>query len=309
MKLEIYSRFRDLLPPLSKTEFEQLEASVLDEGVREPIRVWENKIIDGHNRYKIAQENDLDFDTEEMIFPDEDAVCEWMIINQLGRRNLEQSLKTLFIGQLYELQKKRRGGDRKTPEFIEQNQSATVAQLIPEKSTADKIAEDFNVSPRTVHNAAKTYKAFENADEETKDQFKRGEISQKKLVDLSKPPKEQDKTDTIDRTRSNDHTNNFKYHGKQIASLAAELLNKIEEFENYCYKSNIDVLSIAPLIGANKKTIRTIEASASGLKNVEVCPLCAAKGCPRCSSGYLDKQNAEYVRKDVQKGREVALSV
>ncbi len=206
--IEIYPKFKELLPPLTPAEFEQLKQSVLAEGIREPLKVWRNKLVDGHNRFELAQSYDLPYAVIDLHFTDEDEVCEWIITNQLGRRNLEPNIKTLFIGQLYEFQKKRQGAPEGNKNAVE-NKVVTVSTL--NLKTAEAIAEDFGVTEKTVRNAAKVAQAFEEADEETKEQFKKGEVSQKKLVDSAK--REQDRTDTIDSNRFDSHTNNFKLHG------------------------------------------------------------------------------------------------
>ena len=60
-KLVIKEEFKDLIPPLTKEEFDKLENSIKTEGCREPIIVWNNYIIDGHYRYKICKEHNIPF--------------------------------------------------------------------------------------------------------------------------------------------------------------------------------------------------------------------------------------------------------
>jgi hypothetical protein len=92
IKLKINKEFRDLIPTLSDDEFKDLEASVLEEGIRDPIRIWNDIIVDGHHRYKLAGKHDLDFQTEEMEFENEIEAKIWILANQLSRRNI-----TLFV--------------------------------------------------------------------------------------------------------------------------------------------------------------------------------------------------------------------
>tara|TARA_R110000822_G_scaffold219954_2_gene354041 strand:+ start:380 stop:1075 length:696 start_codon:yes stop_codon:yes gene_type:complete len=87
--IEINSRFKGLIPPLSKEELETLEQNIVRDGVREPLVVWNHVLVDGHNRMAICRKHGLDFPTLEMEFADDDAACVWIIRNQLGRRNLE----------------------------------------------------------------------------------------------------------------------------------------------------------------------------------------------------------------------------
>lgn len=45
-------------------------------------------LIDGHNRFRICKEHNINFDTVEYDFRDSDEVKLWILKNQLGRRNL-----------------------------------------------------------------------------------------------------------------------------------------------------------------------------------------------------------------------------
>lgn len=88
MALKIDPEFRDLIPPLSTEEYVSLEKSILEEGCREAIILWNNFIIDGHNRYSICSKHNLPFRTVEKQFETKNDVCIWMIQNQFARRNL-----------------------------------------------------------------------------------------------------------------------------------------------------------------------------------------------------------------------------
>ena len=98
--IEIKQEFKDLIPPLTKEEFKQLENNCMSEGIREKILTWNGFIIDGHNRYEIATRWDLDFETESKHFDNEEAVKEWMILNQFGRRNLQPLQRIKLSAQL-----------------------------------------------------------------------------------------------------------------------------------------------------------------------------------------------------------------
>jgi hypothetical protein len=56
-ELTVDPEFRSLIPPLSTEELQGLERSILDEGVRDPVVVWGNTIVDGHNRHDICSGN------------------------------------------------------------------------------------------------------------------------------------------------------------------------------------------------------------------------------------------------------------
>ena len=48
--IEVKEEFKNLIPALSAEEYAQLEANILQEGIREPIITWNGFIIDGHNQ-------------------------------------------------------------------------------------------------------------------------------------------------------------------------------------------------------------------------------------------------------------------
>ena len=55
MKKDLYTLridpiFKNLIRPLHKDEYEQLEDNLIKDGCLDPIIVWEGTIIDGHNR-------------------------------------------------------------------------------------------------------------------------------------------------------------------------------------------------------------------------------------------------------------------
>lgn len=105
-QLTIDPMFRDALPKLTEKEFQQLEENILADGeIREPLIVWRNTIIDGHNRYEIAQKHDMPFKIKTMEFADQWAAIDWMCRNQLGKRNLTENQKAYTLGKLYEARK------------------------------------------------------------------------------------------------------------------------------------------------------------------------------------------------------------
>ena len=91
--IQIKEEFRKLIPALTAEEFKQLEQNCLNEGIRDSIVLWNDFIIDGHNRYQIAMKHQLQFECIDMAFDSEDDVVVWMIDNQDGRRNLTDGWK------------------------------------------------------------------------------------------------------------------------------------------------------------------------------------------------------------------------
>ena len=185
-QLNINPVFRDLIQSLTADEFKQLEDNVLAEGIRDAIVVWNDTIVDGHNRYQLAQKHSLQFDLHEVDFNSQDEAVLWIIDNQLGRRNLTDFVKL-------ELQQKRadvlyeRGKSIKSEVAINRgfagNQHTKVDDLSiidktsrtePAHNTRNEIAESLNWSTGKV---AQGQYVIKHAPEEVKEKLRAGELS------------------------------------------------------------------------------------------------------------------------------------
>ncbi|QBP10447.1 hypothetical protein [Cupriavidus metallidurans] len=87
--IHVEPEFRDLIPPLTADEYSQLEQNLLRDGCRDPLSMWHEILLDGHNRYEICSRHGIPFQTKQIdgLETLEDAVL-WVVRNQLGRRNL-----------------------------------------------------------------------------------------------------------------------------------------------------------------------------------------------------------------------------
>ena len=91
--INITPELHALIPALSEDELNTLEASILSDGIRDPIILWDNTIVDGHNRYEIAKRHGIDCPSVSRDFQSIDDAKIWMIDNQKGRRNLTDGWK------------------------------------------------------------------------------------------------------------------------------------------------------------------------------------------------------------------------
>ena len=80
--------FRDLCPALSDDERKLLRQSLRDEGLRDEICLWGGVIIDGHHREELCVELGIERRYREIELGDRSAAFEWIVSNQLARRNL-----------------------------------------------------------------------------------------------------------------------------------------------------------------------------------------------------------------------------
>ena len=162
--LTIDPEFEAKCPPLTEDELSQLEENILEEGlVLMPLIVWNDTIVDGHNRYRIAQTHPgIGFRTHEKNFNSKYEALSWICKNQLGRRNLTPQQKKYLIGQRYDAEKKTHGGDRKSnlPESSGQND-----HLIAAQKTRERIASETGTSESYVKRADQYAKGVDAAEE------------------------------------------------------------------------------------------------------------------------------------------------
>jgi hypothetical protein len=197
MNIKIDPEFRDLIPPLSEVELEQLHINISNRGCLTPLVVWKEEgiLLDGHNRYAFCKKCDYDYDVKELKFASREQAKIWVIENQLGRRNISPKLTAIMRGRLYISRKqalsnpKGIGGKSKK---IDGSQNDT--QQI-ERRTRDRIAQQTGVSPATIMRDAEFVEALDKLGITTaaiasgKEKRSRSEIIATAMPDKVKPKK------------------------------------------------------------------------------------------------------------------------
>ncbi len=170
--LSIDPEFKALLAPLSAKEYEQLEENIIREGCLEPLTIWQNIIIDGHNRYSICRKHNINFRTRNVHFNERDEVIAWICANQLGRRNLSEETKKYLIGKKYETEKII--GARNATGVNQHTNNNTLHPVTPQKRivpitshnrTALEIGKEYNISHNTVYKYGIYSKAMDSIQE------------------------------------------------------------------------------------------------------------------------------------------------
>ncbi|MFO0863526.1 MAG: hypothetical protein U0744_02510 [Gemmataceae bacterium] len=156
MKLKIDPEFKALMPALSAEEYKRLDAALQLEGCRDAVVVWKDHgfILDGHNRHEICNRHRIKFRVEEISLPTRDMAIEWIVTNQLGRRNLTDKQRAYYIGKEYLVKKQQHGGDRKAEA---PGSSAQNAHL----KTAEEVAEKHGINQATVRRNAEFAEAVD----------------------------------------------------------------------------------------------------------------------------------------------------
>lgn len=160
--ITILPELQSLIPLLQTTEYEQLKNNIHKDGCRDALLIWQttqrtidgtdndspvNVLIDGHNRYSICKDTHIDFRVVLRDFPDLQTVRDFMIDNQLGRRNLTPEQTSYLRGLKYRNERQTIGRPSQREELIEPKESNEK----PGQRTQDRLAREFKVSPRTIH--------------------------------------------------------------------------------------------------------------------------------------------------------------
>ena len=175
INLKIDPEFQSQIPPLTDDEFKQLEENILKEGkLISPLIVWNNTLVDGHNRYEIVQEHpEISFSTMPLPFESREEVLAWICKNQLGRRNLTPEQKKFLVGKQYSIEHRKPGGNGNnqyttaTQETVQEElcQNDTIPPVSSETSIRRKIAEQHHISESYVSRSEKFMKGVEIMEE------------------------------------------------------------------------------------------------------------------------------------------------
>lgn len=81
--LIIDPEFKAQIPPLTEDERKQLEENILADGeILSPILVWNDTIVDGHNRYEILQNHpEIPFTVYPLTLENREQVLVWICLD------------------------------------------------------------------------------------------------------------------------------------------------------------------------------------------------------------------------------------
>lgn len=232
-KIVILDELRDLIPPLQEEEYNQLEKNILADGCREALLIWHTTtnvlditstetsaayiLVDGHNRYGICLKHKLNFKIHLISFDSLREVRDYMIDNQLGRRNLIPEQASYLRGLRYNSEKLIKGkyerqehkgqnvpytfpetaGNNETTHkgqnvlyaisnAEENNEEKHKGQNVPyesiakKESTSARLSKQYNVSEKTIKRDAEFAEGLNLLSPELKKNILSGKIKAKK---------------------------------------------------------------------------------------------------------------------------------
>ena len=223
--LQIKEEFKRLIFKLKDSHFKELENNCLEYGIRDAIVTWQGFIIDGHNRYQIAQKHNLDYKTIEMQFDSDIDVKIWMIDNALSRRNLND-------WQDYNLREKKRkleankgleeqikgGGDKKSVLSI--MDKSDIKKDNERHNTREIIADDLGWSSTKVARADVVKKRA------TEEQIEKLENNDATINQIYQEIKKEEKKNIV-----KEKVEKYKEEIKDVSNFEIDIFNTDKKFQ------------------------------------------------------------------------------
>lgn len=271
-ELKIKKEFKNLIRPLNRQEYLQLEENILNDGCREAIITWNGYIVDGHNRYEICTAHDIPYKVLEMEFECEEAVVAWICANQLGRRNISEETRKFLIGMQYESEKivnskKNPLGKNQYSDEGDYVKGEKTEEVVTESKfrTAKRIGDENNVSANTVQKYAVYTRALAqigNKEPELVPKILSGryKISHRHIVELSELTKEELKK--INKRMNRSHNPYFKYSKSRniIETTTAAPVTNIKDMPTF--DPDAEVIELALTMPTWVSSIKRTQANA-----------------------------------------------
>lgn len=247
--IHIDEEFKALIPPLSREEYKQLEENCVKEGIRDPLVVWKlpgNEIlIDGHNRWEIsAKHAGIRFNVVYKEFENREAVKEWIIKNQLGRRNIPPYVRAELALKLKPV----------IAEKAKENQANHTEQGYQKSdkpvTTAKELAKVAGVSHDTIHKVEVIKEKANELDPRTIEDLRRGDVSINKVYSDIKASEHENirQQEARELREAKSRSREYQDTGDKIASFTDAKQHKndneliFKEFKEEVRRTNMSIL-------------------------------------------------------------------
>ena len=245
--MQILQELEILIPLLTSEEFKQLERNILEEGIRDPLVTWNGILVDGHNRYRIAQEHDINYVTVEKEFTDMNAVKEWMIYNQFGRRNLPTYERGKLALRLKDIFSQKAKDNLKIYGGNQYDAPCQKSDNIQKVDTKKELAKIANVSHDTIN---KIENIEAKASDEVKQKLSIGTMS---INEAYKEIKKEEKQENLENKKK-EYTEQYKTQIKVVPEITCtDAVSYLKTFED----NSIDLLITDPPYATDIKDIKS----------------------------------------------------
>ena len=183
MNITINQVLQSYIDPLTASEYAALERSLLAEGCRDALVLWNDVLIDGHNRYAICRQHGIEFKTiQNTSFTSLDDVMLWMIDNHLARRSVSDFQRGVLALKKKEIVSAR-VAERPADEAGDTD--AALDPASPPGNTREDVARAARVSSNTISQIERIQKA---ATPELREAVRTGTISINAAANVAQLP-------------------------------------------------------------------------------------------------------------------------
>jgi ParB-like chromosome segregation protein Spo0J len=228
MSLRLNPEYDKLLPKMSEEEFEQLKTSIKNEGQHYPIIVNEDlEVLDGHHRFRVCTELDIEPDFEVRRFDDKLLEKKFVIEANIRRRHLNNFQLVELAVPLLEIEKalakKRQSKGGKNGRNMQLGLASNDTDLEPKAKATEAVAKKVGVSTRTLERGKKI---MEKASEDDKQKLRDGKTSISRVyqeIVSSENSKPQKNTNEALKRQNSTHEVQNKVH---LLEILEQLLNQ-----------------------------------------------------------------------------------
>lgn len=248
-ELTVDKEFEGLCPKLTAEEQRLLSEAIERDGCRDAIVTWANHddtIIDGYNRYRICRKKGVGFKTKAMTFASRAEVINWIVTNQIGRRNLNETQRATLAALIVTAKV---GGDHSL--------NSTNGGV-----TAAKAAEICNVGVSAVQNAKKV---IEKGSSQLVEAMKAGEVSASAAATITELPKAE-QTKAVKNGTVTEVAKDVKETKKYADKFEPDKYDKKKPPKNGTVK--FDAKPITDMFGKIARAIDRYEADVGGAKGL-----------------------------------------
>ena len=207
-KLKINPEYDKLIPPLPKSDYDELKKSIQTDGLYHGITVNEkNEILDGHHRYRACQDLGIEFKTDIKKFDSQFAEKRFVIKSNFTRRHLEIYQRAALADELHKIEleerkqknvgletdvpKPTRKDTRKHRKRIGKKVDPEVHKKRRENKSRQRAAKQSNLSDNTLRKYQ--HVLYKSKNPELKDSMTKGLVSINEAYNTQKKMEERQK--------------------------------------------------------------------------------------------------------------------
>lgn len=184
-KPQVASEFAELLPNLSDEQYTALKTDILQNGCYSPVIVDENmRIVDGHNRQRICEENNIPYTMAVFEFDDALEAKQWMLDTQKGRRNMDKwELGKIALKLKPEIEARAKANMSAGGQISQQGCTSLSNLDLAKVDTRQELADSVGLGRSTM---SKVMQIDENAPEAIKQALDKKELSVNRGYEMTK---------------------------------------------------------------------------------------------------------------------------